>query len=284
MDLHRQRLNPYALVNPPPPESVERFPQWTHDETRELLAIRAQLDRSFTETKRNKPLWEATSSMLQQKGFFRTPDQCKSKWKNLVTRFKVLFLSLSLSLSRTIFIWLVVDLMQGIESAEGEIGKQFPFYEEMRRIFSDRMERLLVFEKEKGKGVQVRIKEWEEEAEEDEEEEEEEGKAEESKKRRKVTRKKNLEGEVTDALREFMRRQLEMEARWAEAAEAREAERRTREEEWRRVMESLQEERMEMEKRWREREEERRAREEARAERRHALVMALLDKLAQKYL
>ncbi|KAJ8491586.1 hypothetical protein OPV22_013307 [Ensete ventricosum] len=260
MDLHRQRLNPYALVNPPPPESVERFPQWTHDETRELLAIRAQLDRSFTETKRNKPLWEATSSMLQQKGFFRTPDQCKSKWKNLVTRFK------------------------GIESAEGEIGKQFPFYEEMRRIFSDRMERLLVFEKEKGKGVQVRIKEWEEEAEEDEEEEEEEGKAEESKKRRKVTRKKNLEGEVTDALREFMRRQLEMEARWAEAAEAREAERRTREEEWRRVMESLQEERMEMEKRWREREEERRAREEARAERRHALVMALLDKLAQKYL
>uniref|UniRef100_A0A804K9C9 Myb-like domain-containing protein n=1 Tax=Musa acuminata subsp. malaccensis TaxID=214687 RepID=A0A804K9C9_MUSAM len=155
MDLHRQRLNPYAQVNPPP-ESVERFPQWTHDETRELLAIRAQLDRSFTETKRNKPLWEATSSMLQQKGFFRTPDQCKSKWKNLVTRFK------------------------GIESAEGEIGKQFPFYEEMRRIFADRMERLLVFEKDKGKGVQVRVKEWEEEAEEEEEEEEEEGKAEES--------------------------------------------------------------------------------------------------------
>ncbi|URE27924.1 hypothetical protein MUK42_16843 [Musa troglodytarum] len=234
MDLHRQRLNPYAQVNPPP-EIVERFPQWTHDETRELLAIRAQLDRSFTETKRNKPLWEATSSMLQQKGFFRTPDQCKSKWKNLVTRFK------------------------GIESAEGEIGKQFPFYEEMRRIFSDRMERLIVFEKEKGK-------------------------AEESKKRRKVTRKKNLEEEVKDALREFMRRQLEMEARWAEAAEAREVERRAREEEWRRVMESLQEERMEMEKRWREREEERRAREEARSERRHALVMALLDKLSQKFL
>ncbi|URE27923.1 hypothetical protein MUK42_16843 [Musa troglodytarum] len=259
MDLHRQRLNPYAQVNPPP-EIVERFPQWTHDETRELLAIRAQLDRSFTETKRNKPLWEATSSMLQQKGFFRTPDQCKSKWKNLVTRFK------------------------GIESAEGEIGKQFPFYEEMRRIFSDRMERLIVFEKEKGKAVQVRVKEWEEEAEEEEEEEEEEGKAEESKKRRKVTRKKNLEEEVKDALREFMRRQLEMEARWAEAAEAREVERRAREEEWRRVMESLQEERMEMEKRWREREEERRAREEARSERRHALVMALLDKLSQKFL
>ncbi|CAL9148226.1 unnamed protein product [Musa hybrid cultivar] len=283
MDLHRQRLNPYAQVNPPP-ESVERFPQWTHDETRELLAIRAQLDRSFTETKRNKPLWEATSSMLQQKGFFRTPDQCKSKWKNLVTRFKVLSLSLSLFLSYHIYM-VSVDLIQGIESAEGEIGKQFPFYEQMRRIFADRMERLLVFEKDKGKGVQVRVKEWEEEAEEEEEEEEEEeGKAEESKKRRKVTRKKNHEEEVKDALREFMRRQLEMEARWADAAEAREAERRAREEEWRRVMESLQEERMEMEKRWREREEERRAREEARAERRHALVMALLDKLAQKYL
>ncbi|WOL08492.1 trihelix transcription factor GT-3b-like [Canna indica] len=249
---HLHHLNPYLQVNlPPPPEaSCERLPQWTHDETREFLAIRAQLDKTFSETKRNKPLWEAISSMLQQRGFFRTPDQCKSKWKNLVTRFKG---------SGT--------------TVEGEANRQFPFYEEMRSIFAERIQR--------GKGVvQVQVKESEEEEQEDEGQE-----AEGRMKRRKVERKKKKKKsggeEVEDALREFMRRQLEMEARWVEAAEAREAERRATEEEWRSAMVGLREERMQMERRWREQEEERRAREEARAERRHALVMALLDKIAQ---
>ncbi|KAJ8479829.1 hypothetical protein OPV22_023556 [Ensete ventricosum] len=242
-------LHPYLRVNNPQ-ETSERFPQWTHDETMEFLAIRAQLDKSFVETKRNKPLWQAISSLLQQRGFFRTPDQCKSKWKNLVTRFK------------------------GSESVEGEINRQFPFYEEMRKILSDRMERLLVLEKARGKQVQVQAKEWEAE--------EGEGEVAMSKKRRKVERKKRPDEAVEGAVRDFMRRQLEMEARWAEAAEARDAERRAKEAQWRTVMQGLQEERTDLERRWREREEERRVREEVRAERRHGLLIALLDKVVHK--
>lgn len=166
---------------------------------------------------------------------------------------------------------------QGSEATEGEGSRQFPFYEEMRKIFSERMEKLLALEKGKGKGVQVQGEEW---GEEDEDQEEE--KVGDNKKKRKVERKRGSEGELENALREFARQQLEMEARWIEAAEAREAERRAKEEEWRRAMEALEEERRVMERRWREREEDRRAREEARAERRDALVAALLAKLTKE--
>ncbi|KAG6501957.1 trihelix transcription factor GT-3b-like [Zingiber officinale] len=257
--MEHHRLNPYRPVLDAPPAVAapqdpdassgvdQRLPQWSHEETRELLSVRAQLDKSFSETKRNKPLWEATSSLLLRKGFSRTPDQCKSKWKNLVTRFK------------------------GSESLmEGE-KQQFPFYEEMRRILSDRA----ATPSEKGKRpVQVR-----------ELEEEENGKA--------GKRKRKLDDQVAvgrksmainaPAMREFMRRLMETEARWLEAAESRESARLAEEEEWRRLMQALRAERAEMELRWRASEEERRTREEARAERRHQLIMAILDKLiAQK--
>lgn len=97
MELHHH-YNPYNYLNVNPltegsggerDRERDRFPQWTHAETKEFLAVRAELNRSFMVTKRNKPLWEAISARLQQKGFNRTPEQCKSKWKNLVTRFKV---------------------------------------------------------------------------------------------------------------------------------------------------------------------------------------------------
>lgn len=86
---------PPPLPPLPPPRPHEReaaasgVPQWSHAETAEFLAARAELDRSFAAAKRNKPLWEAVSARLRLKGFARTPDQCKSKWKNLLTRFKV---------------------------------------------------------------------------------------------------------------------------------------------------------------------------------------------------
>lgn len=88
-----------------------------------------------------------------------------------------------------------------------------------------------------------------------------------------------LEGEVESMLREFMRRQVEMEERWMEAAEARDAERRAREEEWWTAMVALGEERLALVRRWREREDAWRARAEEREERRHQLVAALLAKL-----
>lgn len=79
----------YVNVNP---ESGggDRFPQWSLNETREFLAIRAELDRTFMETKRNKLLWDVISSKMKEKGFIRSAEQCKCKWKNLVTRYKVL--------------------------------------------------------------------------------------------------------------------------------------------------------------------------------------------------
>lgn len=82
MEAHYLNVNPEA--------SGDRFPQWSLNETKEFLAIRAELDRTFMETKRNKLLWDVISSKLKEKGFNRSADQCKCKWKNLVTRYKVL--------------------------------------------------------------------------------------------------------------------------------------------------------------------------------------------------
>lgn len=70
--------------------SSDRFPQWSVAETKEFLMIRAELDRTFMETKRNKLLWEVIANKMKEKGFNRSAEQCKCKWKNLVTRYKVL--------------------------------------------------------------------------------------------------------------------------------------------------------------------------------------------------
>lgn len=64
-------------------------PQWSQQETREFIAIRAELERDFTASKRNKTLWEVVSSKMRERGFRRSPEQCKCKWKNLVNRYKV---------------------------------------------------------------------------------------------------------------------------------------------------------------------------------------------------
>ncbi|KAK9095668.1 hypothetical protein Scep_027137 [Stephania cephalantha] len=67
----------------------DRVPQWSHQETREFIAIRAELERDFTVAKRNKTLWQVVSGKMKERGFLRSPDQCKCKWKNLVNRYKV---------------------------------------------------------------------------------------------------------------------------------------------------------------------------------------------------
>ncbi|KAJ7551733.1 hypothetical protein O6H91_06G026400 [Diphasiastrum complanatum] len=67
----------------------ERIPQWGYHETKEFIAIRAELEKDFTQTKRNKTLWELISGKMKEKGFRRSADQCKCKWKNLVNRYKV---------------------------------------------------------------------------------------------------------------------------------------------------------------------------------------------------
>ena len=87
---HQQQQHHHISVNV---DTSDRFPQWSVQETKEFLMIRAELDRTFMETKRNKLLWEVISTKMKEKGFNRSAEQCKCKWKNLVTRYKVLLLN-----------------------------------------------------------------------------------------------------------------------------------------------------------------------------------------------
>jgi len=304
---HHPHFPPLPLPEPPQLPSAsaassaaslerERLPQWSHAETAAFLGVRADLDHSFLTTKRNKALWEAVSARLHAQGFARTPDQCKSKWKNLVTRFKGTEAAAAA----------VVDPASA-SAAQQQPRTQFPFHDEVRRIFDARAERAQALERKRAKGKGERDDEGAGEGEDvDEYEEDEETEADAAagdeelaadasraggggagtkKRRRKQqaaragSRAAADQGEVEAMLREFMRRQAEMEERWVEAAEAREAERRAREEEWRAAMVALGEERLALVRRWREREDAWRARAEEREERRHQLVAALLAKL-----
>ncbi|XP_022767740.1 trihelix transcription factor GT-3b-like [Durio zibethinus] len=241
---------------------VDRFPQWSIQETREFLIIRADLDRSFMETKRNKLLWEVISTRMREKGYNRSAEQCKCKWKNLVTRYK------------------------GCETMEAEaMRQQFPFYNELQAIFSARMQNILGSEGEGGatgskkKAVQLSS---------DEEEDMEENETDRGSFRKKKKGKTGAgiggssNNNIKEILDDFMRQQMQMEMQWREAFEARENERRLKEMEWRQTMEALENERIMMDRRWREREEERRMREEARAEKRDALITALLNKIIRE--
>ncbi|KAG4130695.1 hypothetical protein ERO13_D09G161250v2 [Gossypium hirsutum] len=255
----QQQYQYHQQQQQPPTSSVnvdaDRFPQWSIQETKEFLMIRAELDRSFMETKRNKLLWEVISTRMRE------------KVENLVTRYK------------------------GCETMEEEaMRQQFPFYNELQAIFSARMQSILWSESEGGatgskrKAVQLSS---------DEEEDTEEKELEKSSVRKKKQGKTsggagiggstsgngNNSNNIKEILEDFMRQQMQMEMQWREAFEAREHERRLKEMEWRQKMEALENERILMDRRWYEREEQRRIREEARAEKRDALITALLNKL-----
>ena len=70
-------------------EEYGRVAAWSERETRDLIAIRGELEGDFVVSKRNKGLWEVVGSKMKELGYARTGDQCKCKWKNLVTRYKV---------------------------------------------------------------------------------------------------------------------------------------------------------------------------------------------------
>ncbi|XWS67248.1 hypothetical protein CRYUN_Cryun05aG0271100 [Craigia yunnanensis] len=244
---------------------ADRFPQWSIQETKEFLMIRAELDRSFMETKRNKLLWEVISTRMREKGYYRSAEQCKCKWKNLVTRYK------------------------GCETMETEaMRQQFPFYNELQAIFSARMHSILWSE---GEGGATGSKKKALQLSSDEEEDMEESELDKGSVRKKKKGKTGagIDGStsgsnnnIKEILDDFMRQQMQMEMQWREAFEARENERRLKEMEWRQTMEALENERIMMDRRWREREEQRRMREEARAEKRDALITALLNKLRRE--
>ncbi|XLR19829.1 hypothetical protein S83_047741 [Arachis hypogaea] len=256
-----------------------RFPQWSIQETKEFLMIRAELDQTFMETKRNKQLWEVISNTMKEKGFHRSAEQCKCKWKNLVTRYK------------------------GCETMEAEaMRQQFPFYNELQAIFTDRMQRMLWAEAEGGgggggggggsstnkkKAATAQLSSDEEEEEESELGDPQQKNVKRKKRLKKVKRVEDSGGasnlkHLKGILEEFMRQQMEMEAQWMSAFEARENDRRLKELEWRQTMEALENQRIMMEQRWRESEEQWRIREEDRAHKRDALITALLNKLSRQ--
>ncbi|KAM7493606.1 hypothetical protein LguiB_028215 [Lonicera macranthoides] len=84
---HHRRLDPPA-ADEEFPRRDERVPQWSQQETRDFIGIRAELERDFTVAKRNKTLWEVVAAKMSERGYRRSPDQCKCKWKNLVNRYK----------------------------------------------------------------------------------------------------------------------------------------------------------------------------------------------------
>lgn len=252
----------------------DRIPQWGHQETREFIAIRAELEKDFTQTKRNKTLWEIIAGKMKAKGYRRSAEQCKCKWKNLVNRYK------------------------GKETSEPDNGRQGHFFEELDAIFKERernMDRLLL-ESKAGMKPKEKVKRFKrllgekssDDYSEDEEEEEDESEDEKITKRKKSKADKERQ-RVTDransmqeVLEDFFQQQQRFEEQWREAVEGREEERRLREREWRIAMEKLEKERAMKEQAWREREDQRRAREEAWAERRDELFAALVNKLTQE--
>ena len=68
----------------------ERVPQWGAQETRELIVARGEMERETIAARRSaKTMWEAVAARLRERGYRRTAEQCKCKWKNLVNRYKV---------------------------------------------------------------------------------------------------------------------------------------------------------------------------------------------------
>ncbi|GLU05269.1 hypothetical protein SLE2022_223790 [Rubroshorea leprosula] len=258
-------------------------PQWGQEETRELIAIRGELERDFTVSKRTKALWEVVSARMRERGYIRTPDQCKGKWKNLLSRYK------------------------GKETSDPDAGRQCPFFEELHAVFNEKPKKTqrMLLDSEAGlaqaKKKMKRALSGDRSSEEfSEYEDEEEDESEEEKPSRSHSRKKKSGRTVLDKssrtatsliagssnsssihemLKEFFQQQQKMEIQWREMAERRARDRQLFEQEWRQSMEKLERERLMLEQAWRDKEEQRRMREESRAERRDALLTTLLNKL-----
>ncbi|KVI03322.1 hypothetical protein Ccrd_018376 [Cynara cardunculus var. scolymus] len=231
--------------------------------------IRGELDSTFMETKRNKPLWEVVSAKMKERGYNRSVEQCKSKWKNILTRYK------------------------GYETIEEEgMRQQFPFYKELQAIFTNRMQRILWMEAEGIPSESNKRGMWFLSDEEDENEDRLVEKANYSgkKKQKAIESSTSSRGNsdntnngtinnLKEVLEEYMKRQMDIEMQWMKRYDAKEEERRMKEMEWRQTMETLEKERIMLDKQWREREEQRRKREEARIEKRDSLITTLLEKL-----
>lgn len=256
----------------------ERVPQWGAQETRELIEARGEMERQTVAARRSaKTMWEAVAARLRERGYRRTAEQCKCKWKNLVNRYK------------------------GKETSDPETGRQCPFFEELHAVFTERarnMQRQLL-ESESGASVKRKLKRpggdhssGESDDVDDGDEETEDEKPMHSRKRKADDKKHQYQrmseksragtSGIHELLQDFLVQQQHIDVRWRELMERRAQERVVFEQQWRQTMHKLEQERLLLEHSWMEREEQRRMREEARAEKRDALLNTLLNKLLQE--
>ncbi|CAM0902959.1 unnamed protein product [Alopecurus aequalis] len=258
----------------------ERVPQWGAQETRELIAARGELEREAAAGRSAKALWEAVADALRARGYRRTADQCKCKWKNLVNRYK------------------------GKETSDPETGRQCPFFEELHAVFTERarnMQRELLQSESGASSVKKKPKRascdrssGESDDEEDDVEVIDDEKPMRSKRRkagadkgqqsqqRTTVKPRTGSSGIHDLLQDFLAQQQHVDIQWRETMERRAQERLVFEQEWRQSMQKLEQERLMLEHEWIQREEQRRMREEARAQKRDSLLTALLNKLLQE--
>nr|GMD08516.1 trihelix transcription factor GT-3B-like [Ipomoea batatas] len=260
------------------PRRDERVPPWSNQETRDFIAIRAELERDFASAKRStsKALWEVVAAKMKELGYRRTAEQCKCKWKNLVNRYK------------------------GKETSDADSGRQCPFFEELCAVFTARENNMqqLQLESEVGpQRVRKRVRSADQSSEEFSEEEDNDYESDDDRvttgsvaSKKKAQKEKRPRPTATDKssknpagihelLCSFIQQQLKIEMQWRESMEKCSKERELFEQEWRQTMEKLEKDRIMLEQAWREREEQRRIREESRAEKRDALLTMLLNKL-----
>lgn len=243
----------------------------------ELITIRGELERDFNASKRNKALWETVAYRMREKGFIRTPDQCKCKWKNLVNRYK------------------------GKETSDPDNGKQCPFFEELHAVFSERAKALQQSLKE-SQPVTVQSRKrmksnngdhFSDDFSQDEGDEGDDSGVESlmrssNAQKRRAEREKDVQtttrdissiSSVREMLKAFFQQQQRLEMQWRDSMERHRRERELFEQEWRQSMEKLERERLMMEQEWIEREDQRKVRDEIRAENRDTLLTTLLNKL-----
>jgi uncharacterized protein YndB with AHSA1/START domain len=63
---------------------------WSHEETRALVGIWAAADvqRQLDGVRRNKAIYEKIAASLSEAGYERTWQQCKTKMKNMIQKYK----------------------------------------------------------------------------------------------------------------------------------------------------------------------------------------------------
>ncbi|KAK9928270.1 hypothetical protein M0R45_025416 [Rubus argutus] len=223
--------------------------QWGPDETKELIAICGELERNSSVAKRSKALWEAVSSRMADRGFNRSSEQCKCKWKNLLIRYK------------------------GKETSDPETGRKCPFFEELQAVLLKEKRTCRDYFLNPRRVLPVPRRSI--------------GNLKKRKAERVILpRVSNTTASfncgtstIPEMLNEFLKQQQRTEIEWREMMERRAHERQLFEQEWRQKMVKVERELLMTEKAWREREEQRRIREESSAERRDALITTILNKL-----